>query len=99
MLLRITCLGLFAWALFAEMALISTPQSENSDAVGQWGPLIASVLVASGAGLKNWLDTEIGKRNMIDAELGRLKAKHECHATPATGDSPVTPIPTSYGWP
>ena len=69
-IIKLTMMSLLAWCIFAEMHLIKLPQSEDSDAIGQWGPLVASLLVWLGAWIKSKLDVQ-GKKE--GTELGHLK--------------------------
>lgn len=67
--IAVTLVGLVLWSVFAEMHLMHLPQSEDSDAVGQWGPLVASLLVGCGA----WIKARVDRKGNVDAELGQAK--------------------------
>jgi hypothetical protein len=69
-IIKLTMMSLLAWCIFAEVHLLELPQNEDSDAVGQWGPLVASLLVGLGAWIKSKLDVQEKKE---DTELGDLK--------------------------
>lgn len=69
-IIKVTAVSLLAWSFFAEIHLIKLPQGENSDAVGQWGPLVASLLVGLGAWIKAKLDDT--EKKTKDTELDHL---------------------------
>ncbi|KAL2056752.1 hypothetical protein ABVK25_003147 [Lepraria finkii] len=69
-IIKVTAVSLLAWSFLAEIHLINLPQGENSDAVGQWGPLAASLLVGLGAWIKAKLDDT--EKKTEDTELGHL---------------------------
>lgn len=89
----LTGVVLIAWVIFAESGLIKIPQSEKPDAVGQWGPLVALVLVVAGAGMENYLDLRWGRRKPNDFELETLRVNTDSATTPPP------PARDSHGWP
>ena len=70
---KITMVGLLAWAVLAEIALAGLPQSENSDAIGQWGPVVAFVLVGAGSWVQKFMDEGEETDGASKTELGELR--------------------------
>lgn len=87
--IALTVLGLVIWISLAERHLINLPQSENSDAVGQWGPVVAFIIVIIGGGFKRWLDIKMGLRGKADVEgrgvISTLRQRHR----PESGTRPL----------
>ena len=51
---------LLGWCVFAELRILRPlPQSEGHDAIGQWAPLVAILLVLTGAWFKGMLDKKV----------------------------------------
>ena len=63
-IMTLTVVLLFIWVPIAERNLWTLPTEVGPDAVGQWGPVVAVVLVTGAA----WVKGQVDKRNVEGEE-------------------------------